>query len=261
MSAASPRTRPSRSSAKGSLVFGPWKKTELYLSAGRGFHSNDTRAGTLSDVGTIARPPFLVKATGYEVGVRTSAIPHVQAAATIFQAEFDSELTYNADVGQTEAGRPGKRTGVELTAQYRPAPWIELNANVAISRARYTDGDAAGDHIEDAPAVVASAGVLVDNLGPWFGAVAFRSLGKHALISDNSVTSNGYREVNLDLGYKISPALKVQVSVFNVFNSHASAADYLYTDRLPGEPAEGVEDIHSHPLEPISARLAVTATF
>jgi outer membrane receptor protein involved in Fe transport len=193
--------------------------------------------------------------------VRTSAIPHVQAAATLFEAKFDSELTYNADVGQTEAGRPGKRTGIELTAQYRPAPWVELNANVAVSRARYTDGDPAGSHIEDAPAVVASAGMLVDNLGPWFGAVEFRDLGKHALVSDNSVTSSGYKEVNLDVGYKISPTLKVQLNVFNVLNSHADAADYLYTDRLPGEPAEGVEDIHSHPLEPISARFGVTATF
>ncbi|MGH6967398.1 MAG: TonB-dependent receptor [Phenylobacterium sp.] len=246
---------------KGSLIFGPWEKTELYLSAGRGFHSNDTRAGTLADVGGIARPPFLVKATGYEVGVRTSAIPHVQAAATLFEARFDSELTYNADVGQTEAGRPGKRTGIELTAQYRPAPWVELNANVAVSRARYTDGDPAGSHIEDAPAVVASAGVLVDNLGPWFGAVEFRDLGKHALVSDNSVRSSGYHEINLDIGYKFSPTLKVQLNIFNVLNSHADAADYLYTDRLPGEPAQGVEDVHSHPLEPISARFGVTATF
>lgn len=246
---------------KGSLIFGPWEKTELYLSAGRGFHSNDTRAGNLADVGGVVRPPFLVKATGYEVGVRTSAIPHVQAAATLFEARFDSELTYNADVGQTEAGRPGKRTGVEVTAQYRPARWIELNANVAVSRARYTDDDPAGPHIEDAPAVVASAGVLVDNLGPWFGALVFRDLGKHALVSDNSVRSSGYREVNLNLGYRVSPRVKVQVDVFNVANSAADAADYLYTDRLPGEPADGVEDIHSHPLEPRSARLAVTARF
>ena len=246
---------------KGSVIFGPWARTELYLSAGRGFHSNDTRAGTLADVGGVVRPPFLVKATGYEVGVRTSVIPRVQAAVTLFEARFDSELTYNADVGQTEAGRPGKRTGVEVTAQYRPARWIELNANVAVSRARYTDHDPAGPHIEDAPAVVASAGLLIDNLGPWFGAMAFRDLGKHALVSDNSVRSSGYREVNLNVGYRISPRLKVQIDVFNVANSHADAADYLYTDRLPGEPADGVEDVHSHPLEPRSARLAVTATF
>ena len=246
---------------KGSLILGPWKQTELYLSAGRGFHSNDARAGTLADVGSIARPPFLVRATGYEVGVRTSAIPHVQAAATLFQMAFDSELTYNADAGQTEAGRPGRRVGLELTAQYRPFRWIELNANIAISRARYTDHDPAGDHIEDAPAFVGSAGVLIDNLGPWFGALAFRDLGEHTLISDNSVRSGGYKELNLNIGYKLSDRLKAQVDVFNVTNAKADAADYLYTDRLRGEPAAGVEDVHIHPLEPLSARFAITLTF
>jgi hypothetical protein len=246
---------------KGSLIVGPWAKTELYLSAGRGFHSNDVRAGVVADDGALARPPFLVKATGYEVGVRTSAIPHVQAAATLFQEAFTSELTYNADVGQTEAGRPGRRRGLELTAQYRPFRWIELNGNLALSRARYTDDNPAGDYIEDAPSLVASAGLLVDNLGPWFGALEFRDLGPHALISDNSVRSAGYREFNLNVGYKLTPKLKVQLDVFNVTNSRQDAADYLYVDRLPGEPAQGVEDVHIHPLEPRSARVAVTATF
>jgi hypothetical protein len=246
---------------KASLVLGPWAKTELYLSAGRGYHSNDTRAGIIADVGGVTRPPFLVQSSGYEVGVRTNAIPRLQLAATLFEMSFDSELTYNADVGQTEAGRPGRRRGLELTAQYRPYRWIELNANLALSRARYTDHDPAGSHIEDAPAVVSSAGVLVDNLGPWFGAVEFRDLGAHALIPDNSIRSAGYREVNLNIGYRLTRAVRVQLDVFNVFNSKQDAADYYYADRLPGEPAGGVADLHVHPLEPRSARVAVTATF
>jgi outer membrane receptor protein involved in Fe transport len=246
---------------KGSLVLGPWRDTELYLSAGRGFHSNDVRAGTLAEVGVIARPPFLVRSTGYEVGVRTRVIPHLQLAATVFEMSFDSELTYNADAGQTEAGRPGRRRGVEITAQYRPAHWIELNANLAFSQARYTDSYPAGSHIEDAPSFVGSVGALVDNLGPWFGAIQFRDLGEHALVPDNSVRSAGYKELNLNVGYKISETLKVQLDVFNVTNAKTDAADYLYTDRLPGEPAAGVQDLHIHPLEPISARLAVTARF
>jgi hypothetical protein len=38
---------------KGSLVFGPWAKTELYVSAGQGFHSNDLRGvlGTVPALG------------------------------------------------------------------------------------------------------------------------------------------------------------------------------------------------------------------
>lgn len=246
---------------KASLVFGPWEKTEFYLSAGRGFHSNDTRAGANAETGDLVRPPLLAKSTGYEVGVRTSAIPHLQAAATLFQMEFTSELTYNADAGQTEAGRPGRRRGLELTAQYRPFRWIELNANLAISRARYTDHNPAGSHIEDAPARVVSAGMLIDNLGPGFGALEFRDLGPHALIPDNSKRSAGYREVNLNLGVKLSQTIRVQLDIFNLLDSKDDAADYVYADRLPGEPAAGVEDVHIHPLEPRSARIGITARF
>jgi len=245
---------------KASLVFGPWAGTEIYLSAGKGFHSNDTRAG---DTGgpTLTRPPFLVASRGKEIGVRTILIPHVTAAVTVFQMAFDSELTYNADVGATEAGRPSRRRGVEFTGQYRPVPWLELNANIALSHARYSDNDPAGPYIEDAPNFVGSAGILVDNLGPWFGAVQFRDLGAHPLTSDNAVRSNGYREINANLGYKITRSLKVQLDVYNLTDAKADAADYYYTSRLPGEPAAGVDDLHIHPLEPRSARVTLRAVF
>lgn len=249
---------------KGSVILGPWAKTELYVSAGRGFHSNDGRAG-LIDTGdgtaSYVRPPLLVASNGAEIGLRTNIVPHLSAAVTLFQIDFDSELTYNADAGQTEAGSPSRRRGVEVTGQYRPFRWLELNANLALSRARYRGDQPDGNYIEDAPGFIGSAGMLIDNLGPWFGSVAYRNLGAHPLAEDNSVRSNGYSEINANLGYKLSSRLKLQVDVYNLTNSRDDAADYYYTTRLPGEPAAGVDDIQSHPLEPRSARFTVTATF
>ena len=40
-----------------------------------------------------------------------------------------------------------------------------------------------------------------------------------------------------------------------------STRDYYYTSRLPGEPAAGVDDIHTHPLEPFTLRVSLSATF
>ena len=59
----------------------------------------------------------------------------------------------------------------------------------------------------------------------------------------------------------MSPRIKVQASIFNLFNTKANAAAFLYTSRLQGEPAEGVTGFQVHPLEPISGRVTVTATF
>ena len=41
----------------------------------------------------------------------------------------------------------------------------------------------------------------------------------------------------------------------------ASDIDYFYTSRLPGEPAEGVDDIHFHPVLPRTARLNLIVGF
>jgi hypothetical protein len=51
------------------------------------------------------------------------------------------------------------------------------------------------------------------------------------------------------------------VDAFNLTNAKASDIDYLYTSRLPGEPAEGIDDIHTHPLVPLTLRASFTASF
>ena len=156
-----------------------------------------------------------------------------------------------------------------MSAQYRPFHWIEFNTDLAFSRARYTASPAAltnfgldGPFIGNAPSFIGSFGVLVDNLGPWFGGLQWRDLGAYPVSDgDQFPQDKGYNEVNVDLGYRVNPKLKLQLSIFNLFNTKANAAAFFYTSRLPGEPADGVTDFQVHPLEPISARLGVTATF
>lgn len=240
---------------KVSLVLGPWAKTEIYASAGAGFHSNDAR-GALKDDG-----PLLVKATSREIGVRTAIAPHLDLAVTAFDMRFSSELTYDADAGATESGPASRRTGIEASAQYRPKSWIELNANLALAHSRYRGVPAGEAHIPDAPRSVASFGAIVDNLGRVFGGLEFRRLGPHALTEDNSQRSRGYAEWNADIGYHLTDKTKVQLNVFNLLNSKDNAAEYYYADRLAGEPADGVEDLHVHPLEPRSWRVTLTRSF
>jgi hypothetical protein len=266
---------------KASLVLGPWFRTELYLSAGRGFHSDDVR-GVFGTVpleglpGIAGRTPFLSPATGEEVGLRSDIIPRVQVEVALFQEDFRSEQTYDADQGEDSASAPSRRRGVELSAQYHPFPWLELNSDLAFSRARYLASPEtlaqfglAGPFIANAPTFIGSFGVLVDNLGPWFGGLQWRDLGPYP-ISDGSEfpRDKGYSEVNLDLGYKLSPALKLQLGVFNLLNSHADAAAYFYQGRAtPAEAAPVCDNAQPescdqvHPLEPRSARITVTASF
>ena len=257
---------------KGSLILGPFYKTEFYLNAGRGFHSDDVRGvfGTVAAEGipvTAGATPLLAQATGGEIGLRTDIIPKVKVQIALFQQDFSSELRYNSDVGQDAASAPSRRQGVELSAEYRPWSWIELNTDLAFSKARYMSNDLAafgldGPFIANAPTFIGSFGALVDNLGPWFGGLQWRILGPYPV---NDGTQNpqdkGYSEVNLDLGYKVNDKLRVQANIFNLFNAKADSAAYFYTSRLPNEPANGVAGLQVHPIEPISAGVTVTAMF
>ncbi len=258
---------------KASLVLGPWQATEFYLSGGRGFHSDDIRgvSGTvpLEDLGGTRTAPFLVTADGAEVGVRSDIIPKVHIQVAIFNIRLQSELVYDQDQGEDQPGPPSDRYGLEFSAEYRPAPWLELNTDLSFSHARFVDtspadllnkfGDA-GPFIPNAPPFIGSFGVLVDNLGPWYGGLQVRALHDYPLVSDNSEQDAGYTETNVDLGYKVSRSLKAQLDIFNLFNVRANAAAYYYTTVIP-DGLGPTADHQDHPLEPISARVTVTATF
>ncbi len=105
-----------------SLIFGPWDKTEYFINAGGGFHSNDARGTTMTVTpgnGPDSNLPSqrvtpLVRTEGYEVGARTSFIPNLQSALTVYRLDMGSELIFDGDSGTTTPGPPSRRTGVEL---------------------------------------------------------------------------------------------------------------------------------------------------
>jgi hypothetical protein len=66
-------------SPKAGVVFGPFAKTEFYLNAGLGYHSNDVRGATIAvDPVDKTTPqmavPLLVRSKGAEIGMRTQAV-------------------------------------------------------------------------------------------------------------------------------------------------------------------------------------------
>lgn len=252
-------------SPKLSLIFGPWAKTEYYVNLGSGFHSNDARGTTTTmdpKTGTPAEKVTpLVRSKGYEIGVRSGFIPGLQSSLSLYRLNFDSELIFVGDAGTTEAGRPSSRTGFEFANYYQPRDWLTIDADVAFAKARFRNSDPTGNRIPGAVEGVASLAGAVDNLGPIFGGLQFRYFGPRPLIEDNSVRSKSTSTFNGRIGYKISKQMRVELEGFNLLNKRASAIDYYYTSRLPGEPAAGVADVHFHPIESRSFRLSMAARF
>jgi hypothetical protein len=255
----------SRLSPKLTLALGPWARTELYANYGWGFHSNDARGATITRdpaTGEPAEPvDLLVRARGAELGLRTLAAPGLHATAAVWGLALDSELLFVGDAGTTEPSRPSERRGVELTADYSPRPWLKLDASYAYSRARFTDEDPAGDRIPGAIEGVFAAGVAVDDLRRFSGSLRVRWFGPRPLVEDDSVRSDPSTLVNADLAYRVRPGWAIQASVFNLLDAEVSDVDYFYASRLPGEPLEGVDDVHTHPSPPRTFRIGLVASF
>ncbi|MDB5875160.1 MAG: outer rane receptor protein [Ramlibacter sp.] len=261
--------RASLASPKAALIYSPSDRTDWYLNWGRGFHSNDVRGTVIrvdprDGVTPVDRATALVPATGYEVGARQKWGGGLTTTASLWLLRLDSELLFVGDAGTTEASRPSLRKGVEFSANWRPAPAWEVDADLALTRARFANADPAGDTIPGAIGRVATLGVTYAQ-GPWTIGGRLRHFGPHALIEDNSLRAPGSTIANLRVAYRASSAIEISVDVFNLFNRQVDDIRYAYASRLPGEApfVDGVTPptVHVHPSLPRSARASVKVMF
>ena len=249
-------------SPKLSLAFTPWDGTELYISGGLGFHSNDGR-GAVSTVDPVTGSPVepvatLVRSRGAEVGVRASPVSGLRSTLSLWTVELDSELRFVGDIGTTEASDPSRRFGVTVANFYRFRERWSADVDVSFTRARFVDVAPGRDRIPGALENVIAAGLTrmpVGN-GP-FGAVRLRHLGAYALIEDDLERAEASSTVNVELGYRLGGA-RLSLSLLNVLDEESSDIQYFYASRLAGEVAGGVDDVHFHPAEPRQLRVGLS---
>jgi outer membrane receptor protein involved in Fe transport len=280
---------------KGSVIYAPVETIEFYLSAGRGFHSADLRGVNQDksvDLG-LQGTPLLARQEGQELGTRAQILPNLAFTAAIYNLWQQSETTINPDVGMDIAGPPSRRYGLELNATYEISRWLEFYGSYSANHTRFTrdfdDGTGhLGKYITDAPVATGALALYLKNFGRWSGGLEYRYLGNYPLSSGPCVDSaaardfphtpncataptlagqvngKGFGELNLDARYAFSAAWSAALGVYNVLNTHASAAQFWYVDRLQREVAadpDGRADIHEHPLEPIMVRFTISKSF
>ncbi len=272
-------------SPKLSMIFGPWNNTEYFINAGEGFHTNDARSTVQNGIpiadagipGALPNQPVapFVKSKGYEVGMRTTLIPGLEASLSLFHLHFESQLEWDGDRGETSPGPPSTLKGVEFSNYYKPTRWLTIDADYAYTRARADITDTVdsppfnGRYIPNAAAGIASAGVTVHDLGPWFGTLRVRYEGRYPLVCDDSVTAKPSTELEAKVGYKLGKHWQVVLQGFNLTDAKAYDIVYYYQSRLKTEPlstsvpfgGSGTWDQHFHPAEPIGGRLSLIYNF
>lgn len=144
-----------------------------------------------------------------------------------------------------------------------------VDLQLAATRARFTDSDPAGDRIPGAIERVASMGLTYDPGGRWYATLQERYFGSRPMVEDNSERSPMTSLTNARVGYRIDRTWQVRLDVFNLFNRKSDDVTYFYNSCLRPELADprcapgggGIPGQHFHPVEPLSARLSVSATF
>ncbi len=249
-------------SPKLSLIFGPWKDTEIYANAGMGFHSNDARGVTISQdpvTGLAAQAVDpLVRTYGYELGVRTEALPNVVSTLALFYLHSDSELIYVGDAGTSEPGPATKRFGVEWSTYWRPTDWLTIDNELTLAEGKLI-GVGSADEIPGAVPVTVNTGITIGKKEGLFGSLRGRYFGPRPLIEDGSVESRASFQVNGRIGYR-KDDWEVAVDCLNLLGRKDNDIEYYYESQLPGEVAP-VGDVHFHPAEPRTFRVSVTHRF
>jgi len=246
-------------SPKFSAVVGPFSKTEFFVSAGYGFHSNDVRGVTITESPSPTDPttkldpsPFLVRTKGAEIGVRTKIIPGLDSSISLFRLNQASELLFSGDAGDTEASRPSRRVGIEFTTKYRANSWLAIDGEIAATRARFVGfdqdqldvynslavfpqaqiGNAPGNYIPGAPIIVASGGITLGEKTGLFGSLRARYLGSRPLTEDNAFRSPATALLNGQVGYRFENGWRVQLDAYNLANSKTDQISYAYGSLL-----------------------------
>ena len=250
-------------SPKFSLIYAQSDKTEVFLSTGQGFHSNDAR-GTTITVDPLSGAPVdsvdpLAKARSIELGMRTAAIPNTQLAVSLFSMKLDSELVYVGDAGATEALGESKRSGIEIGALYAPKSWLLLDADLTLTKAKLL-GVGHDDRIPNSVNRTASLGFIVNDLNKFSGGLRIRYLGDAPLVEDDSVRSDSTLLLNAQALYQFNPNWSLGIEVSNLLDHKGNDITYFYASQLVGETSP-IQDIHFHPAEPRSARVTLSATF
>jgi len=233
-----------RPNVKANLILGPWVQTELFANFGTGYHSNDARA-------VLAGPKqdALPTATGYEFGVRTRVLPRTELFATYWFLNLASELVFNGDAGTTEAAGPTHREGIEFGVRVGLLDWLTFTGDFTYTtHAEFLQTRQA---IPLAPIWTARAD-LTARL-PWGLASSFemRYLGDRPADPDRLSTARGYTLFNWTTRYRYKN-LEAFLSIENLTNTQWRESQFFFTSRLPGEPPQGVNDIHFTPGNPRS---------
>ncbi len=229
-------------------------KTQLYLSSGRGFHSNDTRGVVVTNGREILPPAYGVD-FGTIIKPSNSLLLHI---ATWYMA-LKQEFVYSGDGGIVEITGATRRIGVDLSARYEPVNSLYLDIDATYAHGRVVDEPNGQDLIPLAPIWTATAGITYKKNNVFNGSLRSRFLSDRPANEDYSLTAKGYFITDAVLNYT-QPRYEIGLKVNNLFDTKWKETQFATETRLQGETT-AITDVCFTPGTRFLALLSVSYFF
>jgi outer membrane receptor protein involved in Fe transport len=188
---------------------------------------------------------------------------------SLWYLHSDSELQQDGDTGGTVASKSGSnRYGIEWANYFTPTKHLAFDFDIAESIARFVSVDAVdaapgspgGKRVPEAVGLVIASGITLRDWHRFSAALRLRYFGPRDLTSDGIYRSQQTLLLNGQAAYQINKTWRISVTVLNLLNRHDHDIDYAYMSRVTPTAVAVFQDIY-HPVEPIQARVALTARF
>jgi hypothetical protein len=232
---------------------------QLYLKAGKGFHSNDARV-------VIANQGYgiLPSAYGADLGINWKPLPKLFINAALWYLYLQQEFTFGQDLIDQPGGPvtpTGKtvRTGLDLSARYQLTDWLFASLNGNLAHPRYIDSAKGHNYVPLAPTFTSTAGLFFRAKDGLNGGISYRYLHDRPADSGDEFTARGYFITDLAVNYT-RKRYEVGLAIENLFNRQWDESQFEYTSQLKGETAP-VTQVSYTPGVPFFAKLKVALFF
>jgi len=241
-------------SPKLNLAYAASPGVQLYVKAGKGFHSNDTRV-VVAEAGRRVLPA----AYGADLGVVFKPMPRLLVNVAAWYLWLAQEFVYVGDEGVVEPSGRTRRRGLDLSVRYQLIRHLYADADLSAAQPRALGVEAGQNYLPLAPTFTSTGGLSLQGGGRFSGSVRYRYLANRPANEDNSLVAKGYFVADAQVNYTRS-RYQLGLSVQNLLNTRWKETQFATESRLRGEAAS-VEEMHFTPGMPFFARLSATVLF
>ena len=220
----------------------------------------------------------------YELGY-TYRAPKLDLGANLYYMKYRDQLVPTGMVNDGSESLninvpDSYRLGIELSAAWRPLPWLTVGANATWSRNKI---EHYVDLLADSPTYGQDLGTKTIAYSPdWiasgyldfhyrgFGAVVRPSYVSRQYFTNNeneALTLDGYSTTNLDLSYTLRTgrlrSVRFGVTVYNLFDQRyeSNGYGYSYMDTWREDAPKRIDEAYYFPQAPLHVLANVTVRF